>query len=70
MMCLCCLLQWLCIPFSLTNEAVGSLSLADCDWIGTVEPAAIGQYMDYGLLLVLGGIPWQVREYDSTLNWV
>ncbi|GIY47621.1 high-affinity choline transporter 1 [Caerostris darwini] len=52
--------QWLCIPFSLTNEAVGSLSLADTDWIGSVEPAAIGQYMDYGLLLILGGIPWQV----------
>ncbi|KAG8193975.1 hypothetical protein JTE90_013670 [Oedothorax gibbosus] len=51
---------WLCIPFSLTNEAVGSLSLADTDWIGSVEPAAIGQYMDYGLLLILGGIPWQV----------
>ncbi|CAL1292309.1 unnamed protein product [Larinioides sclopetarius] len=54
------LFQWLCIPFSLTNSAVGSLALKDTDWIGTVEPSAVGQYMDYGLLLVLGGIPWQV----------
>ncbi|GFU23906.1 high-affinity choline transporter 1 [Trichonephila clavipes] len=51
---------WLCIPFSLTNDAVGSLSLKDTDWIGSVEPAYVGQYMDYGLLLILGGIPWQV----------
>lgn len=51
---------WLCIPFSLTNSAVGSLSLADNNWIGNVRPALAGQYIDYGLLLILGGIPWQV----------
>ncbi|XP_035226604.1 high-affinity choline transporter 1-like [Stegodyphus dumicola] len=51
---------WLCIPFSLTNSAVGSLALKDTDWVGSLEPSSIGQYLDYGLLLVLGGIPWQV----------
>ncbi|XP_023229430.1 high-affinity choline transporter 1-like isoform X2 [Centruroides sculpturatus] len=51
---------WLCIPFSLTSSAVGSLSLEDNNWIGEVEPSFAGQYIDYGLLLILGGIPWQV----------
>ncbi|XP_054716393.1 high-affinity choline transporter 1-like [Uloborus diversus] len=51
---------WLCIPFSITNSAVGSLALKDTDWIGSLNGRELGQYLDYGLLLVLGGIPWQV----------
>ncbi|XP_015921012.2 high-affinity choline transporter 1 [Parasteatoda tepidariorum] len=51
---------WLCIPFCITNEAVGSLSLADNDWVGELDPMYFGLWLDYGLLLILGGIPWQV----------
>lgn len=51
---------WLCIPFSINHEAVGSLSLAEHDWIGHVDTRDFGKYMDFGLLLILGGIPWQV----------
>ncbi len=28
--------------------------------MGTLEPQYLGQYFDYGMLLVFGGIPWQV----------
>jgi len=32
----------------------------DIDWIGSVPKEQYGFYFDYGLLLILGGIPWQV----------
>lgn len=51
---------WMCIPFAWTNEHVASLSSMDVDWIGEVEPKQYFFYLDYGLLLVFGGIPWQV----------
>ncbi|GFG28857.1 hypothetical protein Cfor_00436, partial [Coptotermes formosanus] len=53
-------LQWMCIPFAMYNEHVGSLSPEVVDWIGRVEPSEYYFYIDYGLLLVFGGIPWQV----------
>ncbi|EDV42216.1 uncharacterized protein Dana_GF17121 [Drosophila ananassae] len=51
---------WMCIPFAWSNEHVGSLSDLEVDWIGHVEPKRHWMYIDYGLLLVFGGIPWQV----------
>lgn len=30
------------------------------DWFGDLPPRLIGQYVDFGLLLMLGGVPWQV----------
>ncbi|KAH8308283.1 hypothetical protein KR059_009899 [Drosophila kikkawai] len=51
---------WMCIPFAWSNEHVGSLSDLQVDWIGHVEPKKHWLYIDYGLLLVFGGIPWQV----------
>ncbi|KAH8278484.1 hypothetical protein KR018_003913 [Drosophila ironensis] len=51
---------WMCIPFAWSNEHVGSLSDLEVDWIGHVEPKKHWMYIDYGLLLVFGGIPWQV----------
>lgn len=41
------------------NEHVLPLSNKE-DWIGTVKPEEYGFYLDYGLLLIFGGIPWQV----------
>lgn len=52
--------QWLCIPFAWMNDNVMPLASQDIDWIGYVPPAKYGHYLDYGLLLILGGIPWQV----------
>lgn len=43
------------------NENVRPLSSVDVDWIGVVPPSEYMLYLDTGLLLILGGIPWQVR---------
>ncbi|XP_019881961.1 high-affinity choline transporter 1 [Aethina tumida] len=51
---------WMCIPFAWTSEHVTSLSSMDVDWIGEVKSEELWFYIDYGLLLVFGGIPWQV----------
>lgn len=32
----------------------------DVDWIGEVKSGEYWSYLDYGLLLIFGGIPWQV----------
>lgn len=50
---------WLCIPFAWNHPAVGKVSPTEMDWMGAVGNQW-GYYIDYGLLLVFGGIPWQV----------
>ena len=56
------LLQWLCVPFALTHEAVGSLSATKDKWIGSLEIEDAAMFTDIYLLLIFGGIPWQVRK--------
>ncbi|CAB3380690.1 Hypothetical predicted protein [Cloeon dipterum] len=51
---------WMCIPFAMMDEHVGSLSPSVVDWIGEVDESQRWYYIDYGLLLIFGGIPWQV----------
>lgn len=51
---------WMCIPFAWANDHVKSLSSMEVDWIGEVDPREQWYYIDYGLLLIFGGIPWQV----------
>lgn len=34
--------------------------MSQIDWLGTVPSSSIGSYIDIYLLLILGGIPWQV----------
>ncbi|KAK7601145.1 hypothetical protein V9T40_008586 [Parthenolecanium corni] len=51
---------WLCVPFAWANEKVKPLLDQDVDWIGTVNDDEFWSYLDYGLLLIFGGIPWQV----------
>ncbi|RZF35879.1 hypothetical protein LSTR_LSTR015415, partial [Laodelphax striatellus] len=51
---------WMCVPFAWMNEKVLPLSSQEVDWIGHVETKDYGVYIDNGLLLVFGGIPWQV----------
>lgn len=54
---------WMCIPFAWANEHVKPLSSMEVDWIGEIDPDYYWYYIDYGLLLVFGGIPWQVNIY-------
>jgi hypothetical protein len=35
----------------------------EVDWIGEIGEKKFWFYCDYGLLLVFGGIPWQVRSF-------
>ncbi|KAG6448170.1 high-affinity choline transporter 1 [Manduca sexta] len=51
---------WMCIPFAWANPHVKPLSSMDVDWIGKVDSEYYWFYIDYGLLLIFGGIPWQV----------
>ena len=50
----------MCIPFAWAHPKVLPLSSMDVDWIGEVKPEYHWFYIDYGLLLIFGGIPWQV----------
>lgn len=45
------------------NEKVLPLSDQDVDWIGTINAKEFWSYVDYGLLLIFGGIPWQVEIF-------
>ncbi|XP_076044119.1 choline transporter isoform X2 [Oratosquilla oratoria] len=51
---------WLCIPFAWNHPAVGEVIDSQQDWIGEVPSNQWGLYADYCLLLIFGGIPWQV----------
>nr|XP_023024357.1 high-affinity choline transporter 1 [Leptinotarsa decemlineata] len=51
---------WMCIPFAWNSEYVVPLASIEKDWIGHIDNHEIFYYIDYGLLLVFGGIPWQV----------
>lgn len=53
---------WLAIPFAMTSEYVGSLSLNQTDWLGNIPAGdpSWGTWVDYYILLIFGGIPWQV----------
>ncbi|KAK0158030.1 hypothetical protein PV327_011255 [Microctonus hyperodae] len=50
----------MCIPFAWMNPKVAPLSSMDVDWIGEIKSNEYWSYLDYGLLLIFGGIPWQV----------
>ena len=58
--------QWLAVPFAMIDPAVGPLTsegnITAVDWIGEVKPEDYGLWLDYALLLIFGGIPWQVSS--------
>ncbi|XP_067672953.1 high affinity choline transporter 1-like [Haliotis asinina] len=57
---------WVSVPFAMTNSASKSIivdsssSPLSSTWLGEVARTDIGIYMDTFLLLIFGGIPWQV----------
>ncbi|XP_051882330.1 high-affinity choline transporter 1-like [Pristis pectinata] len=56
---------WLCVPFTIQNQAVTSIKLTAVKevyqkpWLGKIDKIFIGRWIDDLLLMVLGGIPWQ-----------
>lgn len=59
---------WICIPYASTHENVGGHILTSIDWFGKIESSKIWYYIDYGLLLIFGGIPWQVCTVNATMT--
>ena len=51
---------FICIPFVATSEYVGDISKTKDIWLGSVASSDWGSWIDYALLMCLGGIPWQV----------
>ncbi|XP_063237409.1 high-affinity choline transporter 1-like isoform X2 [Bacillus rossius redtenbacheri] len=49
----------LSVPFAYLHPAVSREVVAETDWMGTLETADVGTWVDSGLLLMFGGIPWQ-----------
>lgn len=49
----------LALPFAVNNPAVGSISFSETDWGGKVDSHLWAEWVDFWLLLLLGGIPWQ-----------
>ncbi|EFX80893.1 hypothetical protein DAPPUDRAFT_22271, partial [Daphnia pulex] len=50
----------LCVPFAWNNPAVDMENLSPAVWGGTIKTHDIGIYTENYLLLIMGGIPWQV----------
>ncbi|XP_067673226.1 high-affinity choline transporter 1-like [Haliotis asinina] len=52
---------WISVPFAMTNEAVHPITVnATENWVKSLDPTYTWMYMDSMLLLIFGGIPWQV----------
>ncbi|CAK8686514.1 unnamed protein product [Clavelina lepadiformis] len=54
---------WLSIPFAFTNPAVsdiGTTAVNGPNWLGSWDSTQTGTWIDSALLLIFGGIPWQV----------
>ncbi|XP_071947217.1 high-affinity choline transporter 1-like isoform X2 [Antedon mediterranea] len=51
---------WICLPFSLTSEYVEPIVDTSTGWLGEWDSKFTGVWIDYALLLMFGGIPWQV----------
>ena len=53
--------QTICVPFAWTHKAVDTKALTIAGaWEGVIEIYNVGVYIENYLLIVIGGIPWQV----------
>jgi len=59
---------WVSIPFAMTNEnvvdigttATGNITAGEPHWLGVWDVERTGEWVDSMLLLIFGGLPWQV----------
>ncbi|CAF1101309.1 unnamed protein product, partial [Didymodactylos carnosus] len=51
---------WLAVPFALEHKSVGSIITTWPEWRGHIEKYQEVKWIDDLLLLIFGGIPWQV----------
>ena len=59
----------LSIPFAWTHPAVQQSQLLTQNWFGSVDSGKTGIFVDYYLLLILGGIPYQVLYDFPIKHW-
>lgn len=52
-------MKLLSLPFAATNEHVASLDFETTNWKGDLPSHLVWEWIDFALLLLLGGIPWQ-----------
>lgn len=58
--------QWVTLPFALSNDHVKPLgSLPPDQWLGTMAPWQVPSYVDSFLMIVFGGVPWQVNSLST-----
>ena len=55
---------WVAIPFALEHKSVGSIIVTWPEWRGSIDKSKIVGWLDGLLLLIFGGIPWQVSLQD------
>ncbi|KAK7506594.1 hypothetical protein BaRGS_00002069 [Batillaria attramentaria] len=52
---------WVSLPFAMSHEAVSPITTNSSEvWVKTIDPSDTGYYIDCYLVLIFGGIPWQV----------
>jgi len=51
---------WLALPFCLAHEHTANVASTSDQWIGKIHGREWGKWIDHALLLMFGGIPWQV----------
>ncbi|CAF0850215.1 unnamed protein product [Adineta steineri] len=51
---------WVAVPFALRHEGVGSIVTTWPEWRGHIDKSQYVDWLDGMLLLIFGGIPWQV----------
>lgn len=55
--------QWASFPFAMAHKAVSPLTTNATEvWIKSVDPTWSGYYIDSYLVVIFGGVPWQVRS--------
>ncbi|XP_054766123.1 high-affinity choline transporter 1-like [Lytechinus pictus] len=50
---------WFCVPFVMTYEHAAPITSTSKGWIGTIKPSDAGVWIDFTMLMLLGGITWQ-----------
>lgn len=57
---------WVTIPFAMQHRGVGSIVATWPEWRGSIEKSQIVEWTDSMLLLIFGGIPWQVMTHSMS----
>ena len=54
---------WVAVPFAMQHKGVGSITTSWPEWRGEIDKSKLVEWTDSMLLLIFGGIPWQVSDH-------